>query len=252
MKKVGIALSGGGSRGIAHLGILKALDELNVKVTALSGTSAGAIIGMFYCCGYSPDSIMKIVKETKLIRYVRPAVSFSGLLKLEKVADIFRKYIKVNNFDELHIPLTVSATNINEGKNALISEGDLISAVLASSAVPVIFEPIKLNGHHYVDGGILNNLPVEPLIKTCDVIIGSNCNPVSESYKTGNMKSLLERSLLMAIGVNTSLKRELCDIFLEPVDLKIFGGFDFTKANDIYKIGYEFGMQKLPEIKKLI
>ena len=248
MKKVGLALSGGGSRGIVHIGILKALDEAGIKISMVTGTSAGAIVGAFYCSGYSPDNIMNIIKETKLIKYVKPAISFSGLLKLENTMSVFKKYLKNDSFDSLNIPLIVSATNVRKGKNTFLSHGELIMSVLASCAVPVIFEPIRLNGETFMDGGILNNLPIEPLIGHCDFIIGSNCNPISDNYEPGNMKSLLERSLLMAIGVNTYLKKDLCDVFLEPDQLKQFGGFDFSKADTIFKIGYEYGKSIAPQI----
>jgi NTE family protein len=113
--------------------------------------------------------------------------------------------------------------------------------VLASCAVPVVFQPIRIGDDAFIDGGVLNNLPVEPLIGKCDVIVGSNCNPVSEDYQPGNMRSLMERSLLMAINVNTFSKRELCDLFLEPDALNGFGAFDFSKAKEIFEIGYEYG-----------
>ena len=252
MKRIGIALSGGGSRGIVHIGILKALDEAGLKVSMVTGTSAGAIVGAFYCSGYAPDIIMDIIRETKLIRYVRPAISFSGLLKLDTIDAIFRKYLKVDRFEELNVPLVVSATNVRKGVNVFFQDGPLIRSVLASCAVPVIFEPIELNGEYYMDGGILNNLPVEPLVGHCDVILGSNCNPVDEDYKGGNMRSLLERSLLMAIGVNTHAKKELCDFVLEPDGLKKFGGFDFSKSDEIFRIGYDYGKSVVDEIKQFL
>lgn len=252
MKKVGISLSGGGSRGIAHIGILKAIDEAGIKISMITGTSAGAIVGAFYCSGYSPDMIMDIIKETKLLKYVRPAVSFSGLLKLETIVPVFKNYIKYDSFEALNIPLVVSATNMRNGKNVLLHEGSLILSVLASSAVPVIFKPIELNGDTYIDGGILNNLPIEPLIDYCDVIIGSNCNPISENYEPGNMRSILERTLLMTFNVNTIAKKDLCDLFLEPEELKIFGAFNFSKANEIFQIGYEYGKSSIAKIKALL
>jgi NTE family protein len=252
MKKIGISLSGGGSRGIAHIGILKALDEAGIRISMVTGTSAGAIVGAFYCSGYTPDSIMEIIRETKLIKYVRPAISHSGLLKLETIVPIFQKYLKNDAFDALQIPLIVAATNVRLGENTFLHEGELIRSVLASCAVPVIFEPINLNGEIFIDGGILNNLPVEPLIGHCDIIIGSNCNPISQNYQPKGMKSLLERSLLMAIGVNTYLKRENCDLFLEPQGLQNLGGFDFSKGAEIFKIGYRYGKSMIPEITKLI
>ena len=160
--------------------------------------------------------------------------------------------MKNDSFDALKIPLIVSATNVRLGKNTFLGNGELIKSVLASCAVPVIFEPIKLNGEVYIDGGILNNLPIEPLIGHCDVIIGSNCNPIADNYEPGNMRSLMERSLLMAIGVNTYLKKENCDLFLEPEQLKGFGGFDFSKAEDIFEIGYNYGKSMIPSINELI
>ncbi len=251
MKKIGISLSGGGSRGIVHIGILKAIDEAGIKISMVTGTSAGAIIGALYCSGYSPDEIMGIIKDTKLIKYVRPAISFSGLLKLETIDSVFKKYIKVDSFEALKIPLVVAATNVRKGTNTYLHDGSLIQSILASCAVPVIFKPIVLKGETYIDGGILNNLPVEPLIGHCDVIIGLNCNPISENYEPGNMRSLLERSLLMAINVNTFAKKDLCDLFLEPEGLKNFGGFDFSKASEIFNIGYEYGKSITHKINAL-
>ena len=252
MKKIGISLSGGGSRGIVHIGILKAIEEAGIEISMVTGTSAGAIVGLFYCNGYSPDSIMDIIRETKLRKYVRPAISFSGLLKLESIVNVFKKYIRHDSFDALQIPLVVAATNVKKGSNTFLHDGSLIRSVLASCAVPVIFEPIELEGELYIDGGILNNLPVEPLIGHCDVIIGSNCNPISGNYEPGNMRSLLERSLLIAINVNTFAKKEKCDLFLEPEGLKKYGGFDFSKANEIFNIGYEYGKSKIDEIGLLL
>lgn len=252
MKNIGISLSGGGSRGIVHIGILKAIEEAGIEISMVTGTSAGAIVGLFYCSGYSPDSIMGIIHETKLIKYVRPAISFSGLLKLESIISVFKKYIKHDSFDALKIPLVVAATNVKKGSNTFLHDGSLIQSVLASCAVPVIFEPIQLDGELYIDGGILNNLPVEPLIGHCDVIIGSNCNPISGNYEPGNMRSLLERSLLMAINVNTFAKKEQCDLFLEPEGLKKFGGFDFSSSNEIFNIGYEYGKSIIDKIKQLL
>jgi NTE family protein len=250
MKTVGISLSGGGSRGIVHIGILKALDEAGIKMSMVSGTSAGAIVGLFYCSGYSPDNIMEIIRETKLIRYVRPAISLSGLLKLESIKAVFSKYIKVDSFSNLQIPLVVSATDVVKGTNRLFTDGPLIQSVLASCALPVIFQPIKVGNDVFIDGGVLNNLPVEPVVEHCDLTIGSNCNPVSEVFQPTNMRSVLERSLLLAINVNTLSKIPFCDFFFEPTKVKDYRGFDFSKSDEIFKIGYEYGKYKVEEVMK--
>lgn len=250
--KLGLSFSGGGARGISHIGILKALHEEGIEVAMISGTSAGAIVGAFYCYGYSPDEIFDIVRSVKLFRHVRPAINRSGLLKMDPTEAIYKRFLVENDFSALKIPLVIPATNLRTGKVAYFASGPLIPAIMASTAVPVIFNPVKIDGECYVDGGLLNNLPIEPLIGHVDKIIGVNCNPLSENYKVGNMKSLLERSLLLAINLNSYSKKEECDLFLEAPALKPFGGMSFNKAQFIFDIGYEYGKKMMPEIRKLL
>ena len=237
---LGLSLSGGGARGISHIGILKAFDEYGIKFSMLTGTSAGAIVGAFYCAGYSPDEIIDIIKSVKLYKYIRPAISKSGLLKMGTTKAIYEKYLPPK-FEDLSIPFVIAATNLRQGTNTFFSHGQLIEPVMASSAVPVVFDPVKIENELYIDGGILNNLPVEPLIGHVDKIVGINCNPIGEQVETGNMKSLLERSLLMAINVNSYNKKGQCDLFLEAEGLKGFGAMEFAKAQQLFDIGYEYG-----------
>lgn len=250
--KLGLSLSGGGARGISHVGVLKALDEEGIKVDMITGASAGAIAGAFYCYGYAPDEIFKIITSVKLYRYVRPALNRSGLLKMDPVEPVYRKFLPEDDFSVLKIPLVISATNLRRGTTEYFNSGKLIPALMASTSVPVIFNPVNINGEHYVDGGILNNLPIEPMIGFADRIIGVNCNPVSENYEVGNMRSLLERSLLMAINVNSYTKKSICDLFLEPPGLKMFGGLDFKKAGEMFDIGYQYAKSKMSEIKNIL
>jgi NTE family protein len=250
VKSVGISLSGGGSRGVAHVGILKALEEAGIKISKVTGTSAGAIVGAFYCSGFSPDCIMDIIREINLIGMMRPALKRAGLLKLENTIPTFKKYIKNDSFSELKIPLVVSATNLGSGLSDYLSTGPLIMSVLASCAVPFLFQPININDNMYIDGGILNNLPIEPLEGQCDLIIGSSCNPVAGNFVPTGLKSLAERVLLLGAGVSTRQKIERCDLFLEPDELKCIGGFNFSKADDIFQIGYSYGRAMMPEIKQ--
>ena len=252
--RIGLALSGGGARGVAHLGVLKALEEAGVKISHISGTSAGAIAGAFYCAGFKPDEILGILTSTNFIRYVRPAISFTGLIKMEKLVPVFRKYLREDSFESLEIPLVIAATNINRGKIEYFDKGELFLPVVASCCIPALFDPISINGSHYVDGGIMNNLPAEALMGKVDRIIGSHCNPISEGYKLNNMKGLVERSLLMAISQNTLISKEKCDLFIEPPDLGWFLGSDLAKAEDIFRIGYEHTLSmidKLSDFKQL-
>jgi NTE family protein len=249
MGNVGLALSGGGARGIAHLGIIKAFNEMGVTFDEVSGTSFGAIAGAFYASGVRPEEVLEIVTKTKLILFVRPAISKTGLLKVGKLSDLFSKYLPVEKFEELNQKLTVNATDIKAGTIKYFDQGPMIPAILASCCMPVIFDPMMINGTAYIDGGILNNLPVEPLQAGCDVIIGSHCNPVQPDFKVKNAKALLERTLLMAIRNNTLQRREFCQVFLEPAALGSYIGSDFDKAREMFEIGYDHIMGKRKQIE---
>jgi len=236
---IGIALSGGGARGIAHLGVLKALNEAGVYPDLISGASAGSISGALYCAGYSPEESLKIIKETKALSVFRPSYSWKGLLSINKLGDILKKYLP-QTFAELKIPLIVTTTEINKGETVYFEDGNLVPTLLASSSIPVIFKPYIINGRNYVDGGILNNLPAEALQGRTETLIGVSCNPYGLIEKLDNAKHLMERSALLAINGNTIKSRTLCDIFIEPTELVKFSGFDLSQAQQIFDEGYKF------------
>ena len=248
MSKIGIALSGGGARGFAHLGILKALEEMGITISEISGTSAGAIAGAFYCYGHKPDEILDIVVSTGFLKSVRPAWSWIGLLSMDGFKDVMLKYIPENSFESLKIPLTVAATEIRLGKVAYFNSGELISRVIASSAIPALFSPMVSNSHVYVDGGIMDNLPVRPLVGKCDLIIGSHCNPVEQRFDIKNAKEVTERSLLIAINVNSSFSKAQCNVVIEPPELGKFTTFDLSRGKEIFEIGYKYTKENYKEI----
>ncbi|MDN5204177.1 patatin-like phospholipase family protein [Fulvivirgaceae bacterium BMA10] len=249
--KIGLALSGGGARGIAHLGVLKAFDEHGIKFSAISGTSAGAIVGALYAYGHTPDEILEMITRTSFVRSLRLALAKTGLLRIDQLGDLLLKYLPENDFGCLKIPLTVAATDIVKGETTYFSEGALVNAILASSCIPVIFDPLKYNGSFYVDGGILDNLPVEPLTNTCDFIIGCHTNPIDNNFDLRNVKTLIERSLLMAINGNTQKRRELCQVFIEPPALRKYGGMELGKAKELFDIGYEYTKSNIGEFNIL-
>ena len=238
------ALSGGGARGIAHLGILQALDEYSIKLSAISGTSAGAIIGAFYASGYSPKEILDIISKTKFFKLLRPALSTSGLLQIDSLGQIFQEYL-TDSFESLNIPLTINATNLDTGETAYFSKGELIRPMLAASCIPAIFKPIEINDHRYVDGGMLNNLPVEPLLETSHKIIGVHTNPIDKNFHGTNAKVIIERCLLMAISGNTVLRTKKCHYYIEPPMLGKYGGMDISKAQELFETGYTYTKENI-------
>jgi NTE family protein len=238
--KIGITLSGGGARGIAHIGVLKALEEMGVAISVISGTSAGAVVGSLYAHGYKPEEILSIIQKVSVFKSVKPAWTWIGLLSLEGLRDVFLKYIPENNFDALKIPLTVAATDIEKGEIVYFSRGELIPCIMASSCVPAVFAPVSFDGKLLVDGGVLDNLPSKPIRAKCDCLIGSHCNPIGSEFDAKNLKTIIERSLLMAVAGNTQESRKLCDVFIEPTGLDKFTGFGLNKAQEIFDIGYQF------------
>jgi len=241
---IGVALSGGGARGIAHLGVLKALNEGGIFPNIISGTSAGSIVGALYCAGYSPEESLKIVQKTSVLSVFRPSFSWKGFLKIDKLAGILQKHLP-ETFEDLNLPLVVAASEINEGKTAYFKSGKLIKPILASASIPVLFKPMEIDGKNYVDGGILNNLPAEPLVDKVDTLIGVSCNPNGYADKLDNAKLLMERSALLAINGNTMKSRALCDQFIEPITLTQFSGFDLSRSREIFEAGYKFTLENM-------
>lgn len=246
-KKIGLALSGGGVRGIAHLGVLKALNDQGIYPNRLSGSSAGAIAGALYCSGHNPSEILDIIIKTNYFKFLRPAISWTGILKMDVVEELFLKYIPDNTFESLQIPLTVAATDIKRGKVVYFSEGSLIRPLMASSCIPGMFDPIEINNRFYVDGGVLNNLPVEPLEGTCDYIIGVNCNHLPVEHTINNIKKLIERTVIMSMNYNVYSRKNKCDFFIEPKGLARYGVFDIKKSQQIFQAGYESALIYIEE-----
>ena len=240
MKSLGLVLSGGGARGAAHIGVLQALEEFGLKFSQVSGTSAGAIIGALYAHGYPPKDIFSMIQQMRILKSIRPAWTWSGLLKMDGLHDMLLKYLPENDFSKLKISLTIAATEIRKGEIKYFSEGELIPAILASCSIPAVFDPYVFKGSMYVDGGLLDNLPAAPIRKKCDFIIGAHCNMVSQTFDATNWKVVIERSLLMAIGQNTLVSKQLCDVVVEPPGLDKYSSFDIGKAKEMFEIGYKF------------
>ncbi|SNS26830.1 NTE family protein [Belliella buryatensis] len=252
--KIGLAFSGGGIRGIAHLGVIKALDEYGIKADQVSGSSAGAIAGAMYCNGYTAEEIYEAIIKTNYFKFMRPAISWTGILKMDTVVELFNKYFPVDDFSALKIPLTVAATDIKRGKVVYFSKGPLIKPVMASSCIPGMFDPIEIDGRYYVDGGVLNNMPVEPHDGVCDVIIGVNCNHLPEEHNIKNIKNLIERTVIMSMNYNVYSRKNKCDFFIEPQGLAKYGVFDIKKSKDIFEAGYKATCEYIesnPEFRSL-
>ncbi len=250
--KIGLSLSGGGARGIAHIGMLQAMEELGIRPGLVCGTSAGAIIGALYCNGYSPKQILAIILEFKVRKIFKLAISTTGLLHMGKIGNLLQEHLPENNFQALKIPLVIAATDLNAGATVYFSEGELINPLLASNCLPLIFQPIKINETSYVDGGILNNMPHEPLLGNCDFLLGFHSNPIDKDFKMTNVRTLLERIFLLAISQNAYARQHHFDLFVDPPLLGKFRVSQLSRAMELYQIGYDYGLQVLGKSKLIL
>jgi NTE family protein len=238
--KTGIVLSGGGARGFAHIGALKALNEFGIYPNIISAVSAGSIVGSMYANGYKPDEILDRFSEWdiyKILKFYRPGL---GVLKAIGIRKTLSKYLTEKNIEDLNIPLIISATNFAKATTEYFTEGSIIDAVMASSAVPLVLKPYIINGNMYVDGGLMNNLPIEPIEHKCDYLIGVNVNPIKETSQFNSFRNYADRVLHLAIRANVNINIGKFNMFIEPPQLSDFGLFKISHAKEIYQIGYDY------------
>ena len=254
MKTIGVVLSGGGVRGFAHLGLLKVLDELKIKPAAISGVSAGAIFGALYASGKSPDEIIALAKANKYLGFANLLWRREGLFSMETIKKILIENLPDDSFEALRIPLFVNATDFLHNKTIFFSSGKLILPLIASSSVPVIFEPVSNDDSKLVDGGLLDNFPIEPLLASCDAIIGSHVNKL-ETITDVNVRfskaAMIERCFHLSVANSVYSKVHLCTVFIEP-RLDNFGLFRMKNIEQIFEIGYQSALKEKDRLMDLV
>lgn len=237
---VGLVLSGGGMRGAAHIGVIKALEERGIIATHISGSSAGAIVGALHAYGCKWEDILSIFKSFQIIDISKYALGKPGLIDVEKFYPLLNSYIKDDNFKALKKSLHITATNVLNGELKIFNSGELIKPILASAAFPGVFTPVKINESFYIDGGVLNNFPVEPLVSNCDVIIGVYVDGV-KNIKSEDLKhsySVVERAFKLKSFREDSQKFRHCDVVISLKELDGFSTFDKKHIDTIFNIGY--------------
>ncbi|MBC2838253.1 patatin-like phospholipase family protein [Robiginitalea sp. SC105] len=243
----GIVFSGGGVRGMAHIGLVKALREHDITPQWVAGSSVGALVGAMYADDISIDGMLSFFKETPLFRYNFFSISKPGFIDTDRYHKLFEAYWPANSFEALKRRLYVAATNLNKGQEAFFQSGELIRPLLASAALPPIFSPVKMGNTLYADGGIMNNFPLEPIAPHCRYVIGSNVAVIGE-LGTRDIRSSLQltnrTTALMIYAINRD-KIQSCNLIFEPPELERIGVLDKKGIERAYRIGYEHAMRVL-------
>lgn len=247
-KSVGLVLGGGGARGFYHMGVIKALQELNIKINQISGTSIGAIVGAIYAADPKVD-FEKIIKEIDYIKLTKMVIT-SGRNGFGAVIENFLKnYIKVENFSDFKIPLIFNAADVNQKEEIIFNSGKIFPALIASMSIPGVFPPTKINDSFLVDGGIVNNVPVSLLKAASKIIVSDITGPITEiNEKTTAIESLYSSFAFMQQNISLQKIRKLKTnkiIYLNLKDNKTFI-LDFRKKNyqQLIDLGYRSMMEK--------
>ena len=250
--EIGIVFSGGAAKCIAQLGALKALGKMGIKPDIISAVSGGALVGVLYASGISPDDSLDIVVKNGSFKFFFPSTKPGGLFTMSRIETAFNEILPFKKFEELKTPMIVNATDILSGEAVYFSEGDFIKPIIASASYPAIFEPVIIQGRTLLDGGITNNFPVEPLLQKCKKIVGVTVGKVYGMERLGSMNRVIVRSLELAINEGDIHRFRHCDVLIEPKGLNMFGMFDSDKGREIYKKGYEHTLAMAKEIERII
>lgn len=246
-KSIGLVLSGGGVRGMAHIGLIQAMNEFEISANIVSGSSVGALVGALYANGNTVEDMLAFFKETPLFKYNFLTLAKSGFIDTDRYIKIFKGYFPEDSFDAMERELHVVATNLQKAEQRFFSKGELIRPLLASAALPPLFSPLELDGELYADGGIMNNFPLEPVKRKADFIIGSNVSIVGDLQKKDLKNSLQLASRvtgLMIYAINQQ-KLATCDLMLDPEALENIGVLDRKGMEKAYTIGYENAIKML-------
>lgn len=251
--RLGLVLSGGGVRGAAHIGALKALEELGIWVDVVSGTSAGAIVGAFYAAGFPTEEILTFFKETPLFHWSKLSWNKPGLVDTDQFVRVLRRYFPKDDFEDLLKPLYITATDLVEAEEITFHKGRLIKTILASAAFPVVFSPVKIGDKVYADGGILNNFPVEPIRDQCRGILGIHVHAMRklEADAIDSSIRLMHRAFEIVSTRSSLLKFQLCDHVINPQELDRYFIFNTSQIQDIYELGYKATMKDALKIQRL-
>lgn len=275
--KLGVAFSGGGVKGAAHIGVLKALEENNIKIDAVAGTSAGSIVAALYAMGYTSEEMIKLfryfakgmlkanpgevvenVRTGKSLRLDGALSSINVELAVQEVA----KYKNLKNMNELKIPIAIPAvdintsekyvfTNYNQEEGYYIKDAEIAKAVRASSTYPGVFAPFEYKGHRFVDGGVLDNIPADEVKKldvdkilTIKFILNKNSRP----------KGIYNVAMKCVDTIYEGLSREAIQMsnYVFDIDVSKSGAFSIGKIDYCYEEGYKYAISRINEIRRML
>ncbi len=252
--RVGVALSGGVAKVIAHVGVLRAFEEAGIPVDAIAASSGGAIIGAFYCAGVSLDEMEDLAEELSWKKLTRVTIPRLGLLSNDKLERFLRDRLGEIRFEDLKKPLAVVAADLTTGRRAVFTKGPIGPPIRGSCSIPQLFPPVQIDGNLIADGGLVEYLPVQTLdTLDCDVRIGVNLGGI-KNWHMKDPKNFFEVALRVIGFVsqrNARISEAFADNLVHP-NLTDFGPYDLERSAELIRVGYETGKRAAPAILETI
>ncbi len=247
---VGYALSGGFIKGFAHLGVIQALLENDIKPQIISGVSAGALAGAFYADGNEPYKVLDFFRGHKFQDLTKLVIPTLGFFELSDLIDFIASNLKTKKLEEFPIPLVVTATDFDHGHSVHFKKGNAAELIAASCCMPVVFKPLKIGNTHYVDGGILMNLPVHPIRHKCEKVVAINLCPLEAERFKMNLLGVALRSYHLLFSANSFTSRDIADLLIEPCNLSQYSMTKLEKADEIFDLGYKLAKEEIENLKQ--
>lgn len=249
-RKIGVAFSGGSALGIAHIGVIKALKENNIPIDFVSGTSAGAIAAAALAFGVSLEDMVEISKKLSWGKISKFGYSRMGLNSNEPVGKMIEEIVGKKKIENSHIPLAIVATNIDTGKKIVFKKGDVAEAVMASTCIPGFYIPVEIKNKRFVDGGLVENLPLSELKDMgAEIRIGVDLEVWRKFRETKNVLDVIRNSYGILIRPQSLFADKDAEVVIKP-HLENFTASDFDKSEKIMQAGYKAANSVIPKIKR--
>jgi len=251
---LGLVFSGGGARGIAHIGVIDALRSHGLEPDFIAGSSSGAIVGALAAAGHATETMLEFFHKASPFRLSAVTVSKPGILDTAKVVASFREYFPDDSFEALKIRLFLTATDIVNARLKIFESGPLIPAILASCSMPMVFTPTEIDGRWYADGGVINNFPIEPLRGRCDVVVGHYASPLRSVTRKdlSGVLAVSERALEVGMHFASKQKFHECEVMLTCPELSNYGLFDTKHHDEIFDLGRRTTLAAMDSIQRAL
>ena len=246
--KIALSFSGGGLRAAAHAGVVRFLEEQGVEISAVSGSSAGAMVALMLAGGKSSGDIYRFLKDIETLDLFKMSQN-PGLFSLDNLEKKLQEEVGISTYDETKMPLYTCVTDINTGESLYLNSGDPVANTIASSSLTPTYEAKELDGKFYVDGGFSDNLPVRPLKELGEKVLAININPIVGGNPQG-FKSLLIRSILIMLHANVRPSKEITDAYINIEGVAHMHLFNFKEIDAAYEAGYNEMKAKWDDIRE--